>query len=130
MTGPARAPVGWGLRVTEHEGGVALLEVRGEIDAVTVEPLADAVRALTHADQAVVLDLTRVTYLGSRGLALFIEADAEARRRRGRFVVVPGPGDRAVSRALALTGVDRVLDVRAGAPQEVTQAARAASPRS
>ncbi|GAA4547160.1 STAS domain-containing protein [Pseudonocardia xishanensis] len=112
MNGPWPFPEGWSLRVVEHDAGVTRLEVCGDIDTVTVEPLTDTVRALIREGETVVVDLTQVTYFGSRGLAMLLEADGEARVRGARLVVVPGAGNRTVTRPLELTRLDGVLDVR------------------
>lgn len=77
--------------------------VRGELD---VSGAGQVARALTDVEgsgqEVVALDLREVVHLDSSGLRLLLDAEARARRRGRRFVVVAGP-DGAVGRLLSLT---------------------------
>ncbi len=82
----------------------------GEVDMLTAGRLEAAVNeALTEAaGQAVVIDLTAVTFLGSHGLAVLakLASKAEGRRQLLRVVV---DETRPVVRPIQLTGLDEVL---------------------
>jgi anti-sigma B factor antagonist len=85
--------------------------VDGEIDTLTVPRLRDAVdRALSEAgDRAVVVDLTEVTFLGTKGLKALVDAHQAARPSTPLRVVVDHT--RPVIRPLQLTGLDRILSL-------------------
>ncbi|WP_433505059.1 STAS domain-containing protein [Pseudonocardia halophobica] len=87
--------------------------VAGELDYATTPALraaiADALSRLSN--RPLILDLTRVTFLGSAGLATLIEAAAEAEQQLApvgplRIVV---DGTRPVIRPLQLSGLDQLL---------------------
>jgi anti-sigma B factor antagonist len=85
--------------------------VDGEVDSLTVPRLRAAVdTALVEAgDRAVVVDLTEVTFLGTKGLKALVEAHEAARPSTPLRVVVDHT--RPVIRPLQLTGLDRTLSL-------------------
>jgi anti-sigma B factor antagonist len=87
-----------------------VVTVAGELDMLTTPRLRAAVSgALEEAKGApVVLDLTRVTFLGSPGLAALVEAVRQAERRGGPLRIVVDNA-RPVIRPIELTGLDDVL---------------------
>lgn len=90
--------------------GAVVVRVAGELDTLTTPRLRQAVaEALDDAAGAVViLDLTKVTFLGSPGLAALVEAVSKARRRGGPLRMVVDNA-RQVIRPIELTGLDDVL---------------------
>lgn len=99
---------------TEH---VVVLQVAGEIDMLTAPVLTEHVQeqfARVPAPRTLVFDLTRVSFLGSAGLAVLAHAQTTA-SDRGDAVQVVANG-RAVLRPLEVTGLDKVLDVRPDLP--------------
>lgn len=92
--------------------GWARVRVTGEVDLASVGPVVDAILEATPPGGSVVADLRGVTFIDSSGIAglercrrraVALGADLEVRCLRGG----------AVARLLALTGMDRVLQVRA-----------------
>jgi anti-sigma B factor antagonist len=83
--------------------------VDGEVDALTVSKLRLAVdRALAEAEgRAIVVDLTEVTFLGTKGLKALVDAHNAAQPGTPLRLVVDHT--RPVIRPLQLTGLDRVL---------------------
>jgi len=93
--------------------GVGVVTVRGEIDlansATLRQVVTDEQRAVAAAGgTVVVVDLAEVTFLDSSGLAVLVAVDRNPEARM-RVVVAT----RAVERVLALTGLDRTLEVHA-----------------
>jgi len=89
------------LRVTDRRVDDALvITATGEVDIATGPNLQAAlISALRTADAAkVVLDLSAVTFLGSRGLVALVEAAAEA-GRVGKPLLSRARGNRAGQRA-------------------------------
>lgn len=94
----------------EAVDGAIVVTVAGELDMLTTPRLRVAVSdALEDAKGApVVLDLTRVTFMGSPGLAALVEAVRHAERRGGPLRIVVDNA-RPVVRPIQLTGLDDVL---------------------
>ncbi len=98
-----------GLAVRTAAEGVTVLAVSGEVDMLTAPQLrADALRHL-DAGSTLVLDMSGVSFLGSAGLAVLVEASQHAKRRDAAFRVVAVK--RAVTRPLAATGLGEVFSV-------------------
>ncbi len=89
-----------------------MLTVVGELDLFTAPRLRVALRdAFDHAHGGpVVLDLSKVTFLGSAGLLLLLDAVREERKRPEPLRVVVDHA-RPVIRPLELTGLDDVLSL-------------------
>jgi anti-anti-sigma factor len=102
------------LRITPVETGSAVvLSAAGEVDLETGPRLRAALADLLERDQPVpiVVDLSAVTFLGSTGIAVLVDAHWQAEQAKVPFtlVVVPeGP----VHRTLRATGVDHHLTLR------------------
>jgi anti-anti-sigma factor len=89
--------------------GVSVVAVGGEIDMLSAPELRSAVRAQLDGSTVLVLDMTRVRFLGSAGLAVLVEALQQSKRRGTEFHVVAV--DRAVTRPLVATGLGDVFSV-------------------
>ncbi|MFJ6671190.1 STAS domain-containing protein [Actinosynnema sp. NPDC091369] len=107
--------------------GVRVVHLVGEVDVATRHEVGPAV--LEVADQAttgLVLDLSRVGFFGSAGIALLLDAQQAADRLGIGFAVVAH--HRAVVNPLRVTEVDATIAVRATLDDAVT-AARERRPR-
>jgi len=112
---------------TTVQGAVAVLGVAGEIDMVSSDELRTRVEpALRGTHRHLVLDLTRVRFMGSHGLASLLRiADAARQRRIGLWLVLESgqPARRPIELS-GLTGVLRVRDSLADALRELAKAER------
>jgi anti-anti-sigma factor len=102
-------------QITLESGpGWARVCVAGEVDLSSVGPVVDAVLQATPPSGRLEVDLRGVTFIDSSGMA-----GLERCRRRavalGADLVVRCITGGAVCRLLGLTGMDRVLQVRAEA---------------
>jgi anti-sigma B factor antagonist len=101
---------------------VTVVRVRGEVDMRTCDEVRGAVATcLAEPIEVLVLDLTGVTFFGSVGLAVLIDARQRAEQRGIRFAVAADR--RAVLRPLTETGVAGLIALRANVP-DATEAAR------
>lgn len=93
----------------DRRRGAVVVTVSGEVDALTAPTLrAQLDSALAEAgDGPVVVDLTDVSFLASRGLATLVDAHRDASARTPLRVVVDHT--RPVIRPLQLSGLDGVL---------------------
>jgi anti-sigma B factor antagonist len=87
---PAVQPLA--VKRTSREG-VELLLVEGELDIATAPRLISALNgAVQEALRSLVVDLSRVDFMDSTGLALLINAHRRLTRRSKGFAVVCPPG--------------------------------------
>lgn len=101
------------LRVSCSPGQPVLLALAGELDAGTVLDVVGAVAtALAESSEprVLVLDLADLHFLGAAGVRVLSVVTDHAAARNARLRIVTG-GNAVVSRALRLTGANRVLDV-------------------
>jgi anti-anti-sigma factor len=88
-------------RVTERD--VVRICPAGEIDIHTVGQIREQIETLIATGaRRIVLDLRSVTFLGSMGLCLVLEADATSRADGWEFALIGGPAH--VQRVFDLTG--------------------------
>lgn len=66
-------------------GAVAVVEVRGELDAHGVDAFAAAVGAALHQARGVVLDLSGTTFVDCRSLARMLALQSQAQRHDVRL---------------------------------------------
>ncbi len=93
----------WSMERTQSSG-VTRVTPAGELDLVTAPLLARALReAEQTAEGDVLLDLSRVSFMDSSGLAAVLEAVQRSRENHHRLTIRPGEG--AVIRVLALANV-------------------------
>lgn len=102
------------LRVAAEVGARwTVLRVAGEVDIRTAPRLSEQVAAHFAGEAtpvpALVFDLSEVTFFASVGLAVLAEAHRTATARASTVWVVAA--DRAVTRPLEITGLDKVLTV-------------------
>ncbi|MGQ0576099.1 MAG: STAS domain-containing protein [Pseudonocardia sp.] len=90
-------------------GGAVIVSVSGEVDVLTAPRLRRELDAAFHDAGVgpVVVDLTDVSFLASRGLATLVDAHRDASAMTPLRVVVDDT--RPVIRPLQLTGLDGVL---------------------
>ncbi|WP_367137394.1 anti-sigma factor antagonist [Saccharothrix sp. HUAS TT1] len=98
-----------GLIARNPAEGVTVVSVSGEVDMLTAPQLRADVLGRLDASDVVVLDMSGVSFLGSAGLAVLVEASQQAKRRDASFRVVAV--ERAVTRPLAATGLGEVFSV-------------------
>ena len=99
------------VSVDEAEGQVSV-SFHGDVDLADAERVEEALHdAVSRGGEAgVSVDLRGVTFLGSTGVRLLLEAGEHARRRGGGLSLVLGDGP--ARRVIDLLGLREVLDVR------------------
>lgn len=102
--------VGGGFAVHERVvEGVTVVEVHDVVDMLTAPLLGAAIgTALAGSPRALVVDLSKVTFLASAGMTVLVKAKEQMGDDAGFAVVADGP---ATSRPLKLVGLDDVLGV-------------------
>lgn len=99
-------PGSFSLETTERDG-LTLVALQGELDLATSEQLAAALDPLAGDDRRLVLDLRRLSFMDSTGLAVILRYHQRAKDEPYDFVVVRGP--EAVDRVFKVTGTDELL---------------------
>ena len=97
------------LRI-EHDHEAPRLVLSGELDLASAEELEGELKQLESAEPPLlVLDLRELEFMDSTGLRTVIAADARARDRGGRLVVVRARDE--VDRVFRLTRMDQHLEL-------------------
>ncbi len=91
------------VRVDEDAGQLTVI-AEGELDIATDETLRVAIANVAITDRSVVLDLRGITFCGSSGIALILDAQ---RALGERLRLLAG---NEIRRVLELTGLTRLLD--------------------
>ena len=98
------------VSVNEAEGHVSV-SFHGDVDLADAERVEEALHdAVSRGEAGVSVNLRGVTFLGSTGVRLLLEAREHARRRGGGLSFVLGDGP--ARRVIDLLGLREVLDVR------------------
>jgi anti-sigma B factor antagonist len=108
---PAPMAPSQGLSLAKQDlGGTCRIQVSGEIDMATVQPLDQLLTAATSdGARHVVVDLSQVAFLDSNGIQLLVLADRRMQRRDGRLEIVVR--DPHMFRVFVVTGLDRRLNI-------------------
>ncbi len=95
---------------TEHDQGTPRLVVSGELDLASAEELEANLKQLESSEpEVLMLDLRELEFMDSTGLRTVIAADARAKERGGRLVVVRASEE--VDRVFRLTRMDQHLEL-------------------
>ena len=102
--------------------GAIVVDVRGTLDAATVDALREALVSTLHADRPVsmIVDLTFVTFMDSMGIGALVAGYNAAREVGSRFVL-RNPSE-FVHRQLRVTGLADMFGLSAASqsPQSST----------
>ncbi len=96
--------------VESEQPGVAVLDVRGEIDVATSPELQEIlVELIGRGPELLIVNLTDVSFIDSTGLGVLVGAVRDVRARGGDLrLVVTEPH---IVKLLELTGLDEVFSV-------------------
>ena len=104
------------VTVGQSAPAVLVIHVTGELDMLTGPRLEEHLnRLLAARPERLIVDLGKVSFLGSNGLAVLIGA-RHAAAQLGTTLQLSGISHRAVARPLALTGLDRLFETSPHAP--------------
>jgi anti-anti-sigma factor len=92
----------------EEGPGVVRVKLNGELDLATAPEVADALAEASRGAALVILDLSEITFMDSRGLQVICTAKDRLSEVDGRLVIIPG--GRQVQRLFELTNIDRRLE--------------------
>lgn len=95
-----------------HQNGVAILAVRGSIDALTAADLSKRISAETtdgHTNQ--IVDLLGLEFMSSAGLRALLGAVKEARSAGGDLRIVSSPTGGGVDKVLKMSGFYNIAKV-------------------
>ncbi len=91
--------------------GVPVAQLEGEIDIANVSDVRNRLLSvLANTAPGLIVDLTNVTYLDSRGVQLLLELSERLQVRQLRFRIVV-PEHSMIRRVLLLTHVDSVVPI-------------------
>lgn len=104
---------------TSRRNGTVTVTVSGELDIATTEllrsHLLELLQETGHGHVAVVLEVSRLSFIDAAGLGVLVSVHNHAQRRRTPLRIAGAPP--AVRRLLRITGLDAPLHViRGGCP--------------
>ena len=89
-------------------GEIYQIGLSGELDMAAAPQVQDALMCAEATDaDAIILDLSRLTFIDSTGIGLLVAAHARSRAGSNRLALVRGPA--AVQRVLETCALDRLL---------------------
>jgi anti-sigma B factor antagonist len=95
---------------TETSGSSALVRIRGDLDLQVAERATEAItRVESDGPELLVIDLSRLTFMDSSGMAVIAAAHIRAGEAGRRFVIVRPPAG--VRQAFDLTRLDEVIEI-------------------
>jgi anti-sigma B factor antagonist len=90
-----------------RRGSDCVVTPDGELDLFTAAELTMALREHERGARRLVVDLSKLRFVDSAGLALLIAQHRRAKNDGTKFAIANATGD--VRRVLALSGLDRIL---------------------
>ncbi len=98
------------LKMTiERQRSCVVVCLEGRMDGAAIREIQPEFESSTAGTLPVIVDLTRVHFMESLGVALLVRLAKRQRDALSRVAVVPGAGP--VARLLGMARVDRILNV-------------------
>lgn len=110
------------VRLSESDG-IPVLQVDGEVDLYTVEEFNKALDSgVEKARAALIVDLSKLSYVDSAGLSSLLSAYKRLSARGAELYVISPPDCPGVSRVLKITRLDMLFKVRENLRQALSEA--------
>ena len=101
------------LNVQELDNGITVVPLRGRLDTVWAGEMKSSFATVAGSKQAVVLDLSQVSFLGSLGMRMFVQGGTMVIRRGGKFAILsPDPNITKVLKVAAINSLIPILHDR------------------
>lgn len=108
--------------------GVPVAAVRGELDLSNVAQVRTTIAsAVTNTTPALIVDLSELTYMDSRGVHLLFELTERLAQTQQQMVVVV-PSASPIRRLIAITHLDQVAPIEGTVTDALTRLGVAAGP--
>ena len=104
-------PTPFDVKANVHDG-LAVVSVVGELDLATAPRLSHLLAEVAEPGRVVLVDLSHTDFLDSTGIAGLAIA-CKHQRELGGDLILDAP-NRAVSKVIEITGLDRVMTVTSG----------------
>jgi anti-sigma B factor antagonist len=96
--------------VTSETSGIPVVAFEGEVDGASIEPFEAAIiEAAMSADNCVIVDLQKVTYIDSQAFGRLLKAHINLEQVGGDVAIIAGVGD--IARVIRILGGDCLLGV-------------------
>ena len=93
---------------SEREGEIHTIALTGELDLASAPDVEAELKRVEATDaNAIVLDLSGLTFIDSTGIRLVVTADARSRADANRLSLLRGPAS--VQRVFAIAGVEQLV---------------------
>jgi anti-sigma B factor antagonist len=113
----------------DREDGTVVAIVSGEVDMSNATSVRQQIaESVTSGDEAVIVDMTELSFMDSAGLHGVIELGTVLAERRQRFLLCV-PHDSPIARAIEIVGLPQTVSVHADRAAAM-EAVRASAPES
>jgi anti-anti-sigma factor len=110
------------IEIEFHPGQVAVAHVSGDVDMATASQFREGVDQRLATGERFVLDLDGVSFMGSLGFSVLVEAHRESERRKIPWAIVAGRSP--IKRPLQITGLEQILPIYPTVPDAVDALSR------
>ena len=104
---------------TREEGGYSILELEGEVDLSCSPDARKHILGCLEKKQDLLVDLSRVTYIDSSGVASLVEGYQMAKKQKLKFALV-GVSESAMN-VLELARLDKVFPIYASLEERLRE---------
>jgi anti-sigma B factor antagonist len=111
------------INVQELDGGVTLVALRGRLDLHGVNAIETKFNATGASRNALIVDLSGVTYIASMGMRMLLLAGKTLAARHGKMALLAPSRD--LVTVLRTAGVDTAIPIHATRAQALSSVARA-----
>lgn len=96
--------------ITENKVKVVIVRIRGEVDLYSSPEVRKTIIALTKKKlPAILIDLSKVTYMDSSGIATLVEGLQQTGKYKGKFAIANLRSG--VKEVFELSRLDKVFDI-------------------
>lgn len=110
------------MNVQELDGGVALIALRGRLDLHGVNAIETRFTATVGSHNALIVDLSAVTYIASMGMRMLLLAGKTVATRHGKMALLASSHD--LVTVLRTAGVDTAIPIHTTQAQALAAVAR------
>jgi anti-anti-sigma factor len=97
------------ISTVDLEGGITRVVLEGRLDIAGAAAVDMPMNVIGGTKKAVIVDMEKVSFLGSMGLRALV-APARAIKGRGGRIVIFGPNE-AVEKVLKISGVNNIVPI-------------------
>jgi anti-sigma B factor antagonist len=111
------------MNIQELDGGVILVALNGRLDLQGVHAIEPDLNATAGSRDALIVDLSGVTYIASMGMRMFLLVGKAMATRHGKMALLAPSDD--LTTVLRTAGIDTAIPIHATRDGAISSLARA-----